>query len=188
MAALVFCCWLSGGCYSLSRVQLFTPPWTVAPQAPLSMGFSRQEYWSGLPFPSPGDLPNPGIEPVSPASHALIGRFFTVWATGDKLSQTWWIRQHRFVVLQFCGLEVWRRSHLAKMKTLSGLYSSEAAGENPCPCPFLVTWPLSHLQNQQHWNFDHYSVYTAPSDHTWKRFSTFKDSWLNSAHPSDTAG
>ena len=42
-------------------------PWTVAGQAPLSMGFSRQEYWSGLPFPSPGDLPNPGIEPWSPA-------------------------------------------------------------------------------------------------------------------------
>ena len=43
------------------------PPWTVALQAPLSMGFSRQEYWSGLPFPSPGDLPDPGIKPVSPA-------------------------------------------------------------------------------------------------------------------------
>ena len=52
---------------SLSRVQLFATPWTVARQAPLSMGFSRQEYWSGLPFPSPGDLPNPGIEPESPA-------------------------------------------------------------------------------------------------------------------------
>ena len=51
----------------LSRVQLFVTPWTVAYQAPLSMGFSRQEYWSGLPFPSPGDLPNPGIEPGSPA-------------------------------------------------------------------------------------------------------------------------
>ena len=45
-------------------------PWTVAHQAPLSMGFSRQEYWSGLPFPSPGDLPNPGIEPGSPALQA----------------------------------------------------------------------------------------------------------------------
>ena len=44
-------------------------PWTVAHQALLSMGFSRQEYWSGLPFPSPGDLPNPGIEPRSPALH-----------------------------------------------------------------------------------------------------------------------
>ena len=51
----------------LSRVQLFATPWTVAYQALPSMGFSRQEYWSGLPFPSPGDLPNSGIEPRSPA-------------------------------------------------------------------------------------------------------------------------
>ena len=55
---------------SLSRVQLFATPWTVAHQAPPSMEFSRQEYWSGLPFPSPGDLPNPGIEPGSPALQA----------------------------------------------------------------------------------------------------------------------
>ena len=52
---------------SLSHVQLVATPWTIAYQVPLSMGFSRQEYWSGLPFPSPGDLPNPGIEPRSPA-------------------------------------------------------------------------------------------------------------------------
>ena len=52
---------------SLSRVRLFVTPWTVAHWAPPSMEFSRQEYWSGLPFPSPGDLPNPGIEPGSPA-------------------------------------------------------------------------------------------------------------------------
>ena len=49
----------------LSRVQLFTTLWTVAHQAPLSMGFSRQEYWSGLSFPTSGDLPNPGIKPKS---------------------------------------------------------------------------------------------------------------------------
>ena len=55
---------------SLSRVCLFATPWTVAYQAPLSMGFCRQEYWSGLPFPSPGDLPDPGIEPGSPALEA----------------------------------------------------------------------------------------------------------------------
>ena len=55
---------------SLSRVQLFATPWTVDCQAPLSMGFSRQEYWSGLPFPSPGDLPDPGIKPGSPALQA----------------------------------------------------------------------------------------------------------------------
>ena len=48
-----------------SRVQLFVTLWTVARQAPLPMGFSRQEYWSGLPFPSPGDVPRPGIKPVS---------------------------------------------------------------------------------------------------------------------------
>ena len=54
----------------LSGVRLFATPWTVARQAPLSMGFPRQEYWSGLPFPSPGDLPNPGIEPGSPALEA----------------------------------------------------------------------------------------------------------------------
>ena len=52
---------------SISRVRLFVTPWTVAYQTPLSMRFSRQEYWSGLPFPSPGDLPNPGIKPGSPA-------------------------------------------------------------------------------------------------------------------------
>ena len=57
---------------SLSRVRLFAIPWTVAYQAPLSMEFSRQEYWSGLPFPSPGDLPDPGINPGSPALQADV--------------------------------------------------------------------------------------------------------------------
>ena len=56
-------------CQSLSRVQLFATPWTVACQAPLSTEFSRQEYWSGKPFLSPGDLPDPGIESRSPALH-----------------------------------------------------------------------------------------------------------------------
>ena len=55
---------------SLSRVQLFATPWTVAYQALTSMGFSRQECWNGLPFPSPGDLPNPGIEPRPPEVQA----------------------------------------------------------------------------------------------------------------------
>ena len=54
----------------LSHVQLFVIPWTVAYQAPPSMEFSRQKYWSGLTFPSPGDLPNPGIEPSSPSLQA----------------------------------------------------------------------------------------------------------------------
>ena len=54
----------------LSRVQLFVTPWTVAYQSPQSMEFCRQKYWSGLPFPSPGDLPNPGIKPRSPTLQA----------------------------------------------------------------------------------------------------------------------
>ena len=57
---------------SLSRVRLFATPWTVAFQALQSMGFSRQEYWSGLPFPSPGDLPNPGSEPRSPHCRKML--------------------------------------------------------------------------------------------------------------------
>ena len=72
-----------------SRVQRCAIIWTVAPQAPLSMGFSRQEYWSGWPFPSPGDIPNPGIKPASLTSPALAGGFFTTnttWETpGDSL-------------------------------------------------------------------------------------------------------
>ena len=56
-------------------------PWTVAQQTPLSMGIFRQEYWSGLPFPSPGDLPHPGIEPVSPISQGISGRFFFFFLT-----------------------------------------------------------------------------------------------------------
>ena len=60
---------------SLSRVRLFVVPWTVAHQASLSMGFPRQEYWNGLPFPSAGDLPDPGIEPASLTSPALAGGF-----------------------------------------------------------------------------------------------------------------
>ena len=60
----------SACCLALNHVWLLMTPWTVARQAPLSMGFSREEYWSGLPFSSPGDLPNPGIEPGSPALQA----------------------------------------------------------------------------------------------------------------------
>ena len=61
-------------------------PWTVARQTPLSMGFLRQEYWSGLPCPTPGDLPNPQIEPKSPASPPLAGRFFTTEPLGEQKS------------------------------------------------------------------------------------------------------
>ena len=67
----------------LSHVQLFVTPWTIAHQIPLAMGFSRQEYWSWLPFPSPRDLPDPGIKPTSPASPALKG---TTWEGQEWVS------------------------------------------------------------------------------------------------------
>ena len=84
-------------CYAvlshLSCVHLFATLWTVAHQAPLSMGFSRQEYWSGLPCPPPGDLPDPGIEPMSLTSPALAGRFFTTSTTSvQSLSR---VRPHQ---------------------------------------------------------------------------------------------
>ena len=61
----------------LSCIQLFGTPWTIVHQAPLSMEFSKQEYWSELPFPSPRDLPDPGIKPTSLVSPSLAGGFFT---------------------------------------------------------------------------------------------------------------
>ena len=76
---LVFVCVLS----RFSWLPLLMIPWTVALQAPLSMGFSRQEYWSGLPCPPPGDLPDPRMESVFLVSPALAGRFFTIGATQE---------------------------------------------------------------------------------------------------------
>ena len=67
----------------------FATPWTVAHQAPLSMEFSRQEYWSGLPFPTSEDLPNSGIEPTSLASPALAGEFFTTVPPGKQTGRCW---------------------------------------------------------------------------------------------------
>ena len=68
-------------CMQLNCVWLFVTPWTIVSQSLLSMEFPRQEYWSGLLLPFPGALPNPRIEPESPASPALAGVFFTSWAT-----------------------------------------------------------------------------------------------------------
>ena len=82
----------------LSHVQLSVTPWTLACQAPLSMGFSRQEHWSELPFPPPGDLPNPGIEPESPVSPALQAGGLPLsrqgglckWKTGENRAYQAW--------------------------------------------------------------------------------------------------
>ena len=88
----------------LSYVWAFATPRTVAHQAPLFMGFSWQEYWSGLPFPTPGDLPDPGIETASLSSPALAGRFFTTRATweaplkGIMLSETSQTERYKYCV------------------------------------------------------------------------------------------
>ena len=77
---------------SLSRVQLFATLWTVAHQALLSLGFPRQEYWSGFPFPSPEDLPDPGIEPTSPIGRRVL----YCWATREAhhLISAWYFGVH----------------------------------------------------------------------------------------------
>ena len=72
-------------CLVLNHVWLFATPWTVAGQPPLSMEFSRQEYWNRLPFPTTGDVPNPGIEPASLVSPALLGGFFSTGPPGKSL-------------------------------------------------------------------------------------------------------
>ena len=72
--------WVCLHAQSLSHVRLFATPWTVACQAPLSLKFSRQEYWCGLPFPPSRDLPNRGIKHGSPVSLALAGRFFIIFS------------------------------------------------------------------------------------------------------------
>ena len=78
----------------LSHVWLFATSWTVVNQASLSMEFSRQEYWSGLPFPSLGNLPNPGIEPTSLLCPVSLGRIFTSWVTGEDfwINTSFWTK------------------------------------------------------------------------------------------------
>ena len=82
-----------------SHVSLFATPWTIPRQAPLSMGFSRQEYWSGLPRPPPEDLPHSGIEPASLRTPALAGGFFTTSATWEAPG----IHMLHFIALQKSG-------------------------------------------------------------------------------------
>ena len=86
------------GCVCTKSLQLclaLCKPWTVAHQAPPSMGFSRQEYWSGVPFPSPEDLPHPGIEPESLMSPALAGRFFITSTIWEALSHSYILSNHK---------------------------------------------------------------------------------------------
>ena len=95
---------------SLSRVQLFLTLWTVACQASLSMGFPSQEYWSGLPFPPPGDLPNPGVKPVSLMPPALKGGFFTTSTTWDLTASIIWALSTSGFLLYLANVRQCKRS------------------------------------------------------------------------------
>ena len=98
-----------------SHVQLFVIPWTVARQVPLLMGFSRQEYWSGLLFPPSGDLPESGIEPESLTSPELTGRFFTTSAT--------WKAHQQLISILMCKDLGSHHTHLCNKKNLDKLKS-----------------------------------------------------------------
>ena len=123
----------------LNPVWLFESPWTVAHQAPLSIGFSRQEDWSGLLFPLPEDLPNPDIEPVSPGSPTLAGRFFTTEPPGKpyvcvcKNSLEWFSPHVSKSLLSKCGLQLQTHQKpnsdfpIASESELAGLINSRGS-------------------------------------------------------------
>ena len=106
---------------SLSCVQLFTTPWTVSCQASLSLGFSRQEYWSGLPFPFPGSLPDPGIKPKSPGSPALAGGFITI-------EPPWKPVLHSVLEIDSAEMEFPSQLKILKKKELTMLPLTETLG------------------------------------------------------------
>ena len=129
-------------------VRIFVTLWTVAHQVALFMGFSRQEYWSGLPFPSPGDLPDPGIEPPSLISSALAGSFFTTGATWEALHERHWFvifslvlqRLYEGFVLRLCHPAPWQHEVFPLSSILrKSLYKFGTS-------PFNVwSFPFSHL-------------------------------------------
>ena len=130
---------------TLSHVRLFTTPWTVAYQAPPSLGLSRQEYWSGLPFPPPGDLPDPRIELMSLSSPALARGFFTISATWEALG---WgggggRGQHVLLVLNCSGVS---RTRLIPVPGLS-ITDPKPSGTRH---PFPSSLPVSYLKRKEY--------------------------------------
>ena len=129
-----------------SHVQFFATPWTVAFQAPLSMGFSRQEYWSGLPGPPPGGLPDPGMEPTSLMSPALAGGFCTTSATGSALTILhWW----RWMVESWRGrISFLSRTSFGREETMATHSSNLAWGipqmEEPGRLQSVGSWRVRH--------------------------------------------
>ena len=118
----------------LNHARLFATPWTVVHQLPLSMGFSRQEYWSRLPFPSLGDLPDPGIESASLVSPALGGGFSdTVSPRKMVLKDSWWHHPPLFG-REVCQIHLQTVSTSTFMKTLESLPLSVSVSDIQSQC------------------------------------------------------
>ena len=120
----------------LSAVWLFAAPWTVAYQVPESIEFSSQEYWSGLPFPTPGNLPGPGINPTSPGSLALASRFITTEPPGKHISKKYLTKNRIFFSNcyhqpMYKSLFLFVRFWILVYTILLQLYSSRH------PCPYI---------------------------------------------------
>ena len=121
----------------------FATPWIFSCQALLSMGFSRQEYWSGLPFPPPGDLPNPGIKPMSPA---LAGRFFTTELPPRKpILEVHMLLNSVFLLLIFLLLQ----SGFRQVPRRVGEISSPILGRNTCIISIHSLKNILHLQEKK---------------------------------------
>ena len=151
---------------SLSRVQLFVTPWTVAYQAPPSMGFSRQEYWSGLPFPSPGDLPNPGIEPGFPALEADA---LTSESPGKPPREAPSIVSAKYTVLIYCTCHFQSGSLFilaaSVCRSLQCLISSLTQGPEVVTCS-VVLWGRRKTANKYDWRV--WGALAVPGSH-WGR-------------------
>ena len=128
----------TGHMCTLSRVRLFATPWTVAHEAPLSMGFPRQEYWSGLPFPSPGDLPDPGMEPTSPVAPALQANSLPLGpleSSLHRLSHLILIRKEKLLLSLFYRWGNWGSGNWSNSHKVTGLLVQIQDQETVGPYP-----------------------------------------------------
>ena len=139
-----------------SRVWLCATLWTITCQVPLSMGFSRQEYWSELLFPPPGDLYNSGIKPMSLTSPALAGRFFTIsttWESTIHFINLFTPFLHRYSCLRI-SLRVWildSISETLKQSQKSGTSTHFAVWERCIPICFPLLWFFPYLNRISSW-------------------------------------
>ena len=133
----------------LNHIQLFVTPWTVACQAPLSMEFSRQEHWSRLPVPSPGNLPDPGVEPVFLTSPEMAGKFFTNDITREA---------HNIMYLHTFRSSLWQHYFSSKHSSDFSVLSSSAHCQPYKPA--LVSWGHHNKTPQTGWLKDQKVIFS----------------------------